>query len=81
MKHRRNLFTDGWNSTWHATFGILSKHFPVIIPTFIIYQFIDYKDVNLFIDLSEYFIGFLVCYLFFMYYPSMWSHSVSHSLF
>ena len=61
MKQQRNLFTDGWNSTWHATFGVLSIYFPVIIPNFVIYQFIDYKDVNLFIDLGEFLCGLILC--------------------
>jgi hypothetical protein len=55
----RELFTDGWNSLWHVIFGALSIRFLFIIPIFVIYQLIHYKDTNLFIDLTEFFIGFI----------------------
>ena len=54
----RKLFTDGWNSFWHVFFGILSIRFSIIIPIFVIYQLIDWNDKNLFIDITEFFIGF-----------------------
>jgi hypothetical protein len=54
----RPLFTDGWNSFWHVFLGILSIRFLVIIPIFVIYQFIDFYDKNLFVDIAEFFIGF-----------------------
>jgi len=63
-KTRRPLFTDGWNSAWHVIFGIMAVKFFFIMPIFIIYQLIDYRDVNLFIDLAEFFIGYIVCLLF-----------------
>ena len=55
----RELFTDGWNSLWHVIFGALSIRFLFIIPIFVIYQLIHYQDKNLFIDLIEFFIGFI----------------------
>ena len=60
---QRKLFTDGWNSFWHVFLGIISVRFHIIIPIFIVYQLIDYKDINLFIDISEFFIGFIVSFL------------------
>jgi hypothetical protein len=54
----RPLFTDGWNSFWHVVFGILSIYYWIIIPIFVIYQLMDYKDVNLWIDLLEFAVGF-----------------------
>lgn len=59
MTHRP-LFTDGWNSFWHFFFGCIAVQFPFIIPIFAIYQLIDYKDVNLHIDLIEFFLGYLL---------------------
>jgi hypothetical protein len=56
---QRPLFTDGWNSFWHVFFGVIAVRFSVIIPIFVIYQLIDYKDVNLLIDIIEFFIGFI----------------------
>lgn len=58
----RALFTDGWNSFWHIFFGFLSIRFNIVIPIFIIYQLIHLYDNNLFIDLSEFFIGYLSVY-------------------
>jgi len=59
-KTRRPLFTDGWNSAWHVIFGVLGGEFLLIIPIFVAYQLIDFHDVNLFIDLGEFVIGFLL---------------------
>jgi len=64
MKSRK-LFTDRWNSFWHMFFGIISVRYLFIIPLFILYEFYDYKDPNLFVDLSEFFIGFFILYVFF----------------
>jgi hypothetical protein len=61
---RRDVFTDGWNSFWHVFFGILSIRFNIIIPIFIIYQLIHIYDKNLFIDISEFFIGIFGIYVF-----------------
>lgn len=63
----RPLFTDGYNSFWHVIFGIMSVFFVYIIPLFIIYQLIDLYDANLFIDLGEFAIGYVVGILLFVY--------------
>jgi hypothetical protein len=60
VKSRRPLFTDGWNSFWHLCFGCLAVKMYVLIPNFIMYQLIDYTDVNLWIDLAEFFLGLCV---------------------
>ena len=55
----RKLFTDGSNSFWHFFFGVLSYYYKWIIPLFVLYQLMNYRDKNLFIDLLEFFIGFI----------------------
>ena len=63
MKQRRPLFTDGFKSLAHVYFGVLAFPFWIVIPNFIIYQLIDIRDVNLFIDLGEFFIGLVVAWI------------------
>jgi hypothetical protein len=63
MIHKRELFTDGWNSYWHLLFGALSVIYIIIIPIFCIYQLIDYNDANLFVDLAEFIIGFITGFI------------------
>jgi len=58
----RPLFTDGWNSFWHVMFGILATQYSIIIPIYVIYQLFDWYDVNMMIDLLEFFIGFIIFY-------------------
>lgn len=54
----RALGTDGWNSFWHAFFGIAAYNYPVIIILYVIYQlYFDWNNVNLIIDLAEFFIA------------------------
>ena len=60
VKRQQPLFTDGWNSFWHLCFGCLAVKMYVLIPNFIMYQLIDYTDVNLWIDLAEFFLGLCV---------------------
>ena len=57
----RDLFTDKFNSMWHFLFGVLSAFFPLILPLFVIYQYKDINEKNLRIDLSEFFVGFILC--------------------
>jgi hypothetical protein len=57
----RDLFTDKFNSMWHFVFGVLSVFFPLILPLFVIYQYKDINEKNLRIDLSEFFVGFILC--------------------
>ena len=54
----RALGTDGWNSFWHVFFGIAAYKYPVIIIFYVIYQlYFDWNNVNLTIDLAEFFIA------------------------
>jgi len=73
----RPLFSDGWNSFWHVVFGILSVRFIFVLPIFVIYQLIDLYDKNLFIDLTEFFIGFFgILFVVFV----LNNHKVNHNL-
>lgn len=56
----RNLWTDGWNSFWHFTFGALTYKIPIILLIFLVYQLFANEGVyekNVSVDLLEYFIG------------------------
>ena len=55
----RALFVDGWNSFWHIFFGMLSVPVPLLIPFFLLYQFVLKYDGNSMIDTLEYVIGSL----------------------
>ncbi len=61
----RSLFTDGWNSFWHFFFGMITFKYLWIAPLFIIYQLYDIYDKNLFVDITEYLIGYLFILIFF----------------
>ena len=62
----RAIATDGWNSFWHFFFGFAAWYIPLIIPLFVIYQLIDPYEKNILIDLSEFFIGFLIAFGFYI---------------
>jgi hypothetical protein len=62
-KRPRPLFTDGWNSFWHVIFGSLSVWYVFVMPLFILYQLNDFYEVNLFVDLAEFFVGFFVAWI------------------
>ena len=56
----RKLWTDGWNSFWHFTFGALTYKIPIILLMFLIYQLFAKQgiyDKNVSVDILEYFIG------------------------
>jgi hypothetical protein len=58
----RNLWTDGFNSFWHFTFGALTYYFPVILFIFLIYQAFTNKGLyekNVRTNLLEYFLGMI----------------------
>jgi len=58
----RNLWTDGWNSFWHFTFGALTYKIPIILLMFLVYQLIANEGIyekNVSVDLLEYFIGLI----------------------
>jgi hypothetical protein len=76
MKERRPLFTDGWNSFFHVYFGGLGFAFWAVIPNFIIYQLIDYYDVNLFIDLGEFFIGLVFVWILVTTYERIYNNKI-----
>jgi hypothetical protein len=54
------MFTDGWNSVWHFTFGYLALQYPIFVSVFIVYQFLDIYEVNVFVDILEFLAGHLV---------------------
>jgi len=56
----RELFVDGWNSFWHLVFGILSVPFPIMIPPFLLYQYVLKYDENSTIDTLEFIVGYIV---------------------
>jgi hypothetical protein len=56
----RKLWTDGWNSFWHFTFGALTYKIPVILFIFLVYQLVAKEGIyerNVSVDILEYFIG------------------------
>ena len=60
----RLLFADGRNSMWHIVFGILAFQYSIIIPLFLVYQFLLKRDSNSLIDTAEFAVGYLVIYLY-----------------
>jgi hypothetical protein len=63
MSKSRKLFTDNLNSLYHFLFGMLGVFYYQVIIIFIMYQLIDYNDVNLYVDLQEFFVGYIFMYL------------------
>jgi len=58
----RKLWTDGWNSFWHFTFGALTYKIPVIMAIFLVYQLFAKQGIyerNVSVDILEYFIGLM----------------------
>jgi len=53
------MFTDGWNSLWHFIFGYLALQYPIFVSIFIVYQFLDIYEVNVFVDILEFLAGHL----------------------
>lgn len=54
------MFTDGWNSLWHFVFGLLALKYPIIVSVFIVYQFLNIYEANVFVDVFEFLIGHVV---------------------
>lgn len=73
----RELWTDGWNSFWHFFFGMIAIEYNWIIPIFIVYQLMNYKDKNLFVDLGEFFIGLMIGFLI-QQFNVVDNHSLQH---
>jgi hypothetical protein len=58
----RKLWTDGWNSFWHFTFGALTFKIPIILFMFLAYQAFAGKGLyerNVSTDILEFFIGLI----------------------
>ena len=58
----RKLWTDGWNSFWHFTFGALAFKIPVILLIFLVYQAFAQNGLyekNVTTDILEFFIGLI----------------------
>jgi len=56
----RPVFTDGLNSFWHVLFGVFAVKYDILIILFTLYQFMDMGEMNMKVDLAEFFIGYLV---------------------
>jgi len=54
------MFTDGWNSVWHVVIGFLALKYPIFVSVFIVYQFLNIYEVNVFVDILEFLAGHLV---------------------
>lgn len=63
----RPLFTDGFNSVAHLGFGVLAAQFAIIGVLFLVYQVYDIFDVNFFIDMAEFCVGYLCVSI-----PKLW---------
>jgi len=59
----RDFFTDKFNSVSHFILGILAAFCSLILPLFVIYQYVTFNE-NVRVDLSEFFLGFIVSILF-----------------
>jgi len=59
----RPLFTDGVNSFFHFIFGVFAIRYSILIPLFISYQLLDPEDVNIFVDINEFIIGYIVGFI------------------
>lgn len=53
----RKLWSDGWNSFWHFTFGALAFKIPLVIIMFLLYQSLSKNNVS--INILEFFIGLI----------------------
>jgi hypothetical protein len=58
----RDLFTDGLNSMWHFVLGMFAIRFPLLVPTFIVYQALDIYEINVFVDIYEFLAGYVAGY-------------------
>lgn len=59
----RPLFTDGRNSVWHVAFGALAVKYSIIIPIFLMYQFLLKPDRNSLVDTVEFTVGYVLMLL------------------
>jgi hypothetical protein len=56
----RHLFTDGFNSFSHFTLGAIAVYYQFLVPVCTLYQLLDPYDVNMYVDILEFVIGFTV---------------------
>ena len=61
----RFVFTDGWNSSWHVLFGMMSYYNLFGILLFAYYQFILKYDYNSAIDFAEFLVGYSLLWAFY----------------
>ena len=61
-KSPRGLFEDGWNSLWHAAFGMAAYHAKIGAPVFAAYQMYDFGDANFPVDMLEFLVGYAAMY-------------------
>ena len=66
---RRELFTDGFNSFWHFVFGVFAFYFGWLVLLFFAYQLKDPYEKNVFIDLTEFLLGYLAILMVYNMYP------------
>jgi hypothetical protein len=59
----RSVFVDGRNSVWHIAFGVLAVKYSIIIPIFLMYQFILKPDRNSLVDTVEFAVGYVLMLL------------------
>jgi hypothetical protein len=57
----RAVFTDGFNSLSHFALGVFGVYHWIILPLYVLYQYQDINEKNVRIDLSEFFIGYVLC--------------------
>lgn len=60
----RPLFTDGFNSFVHFTCGVLAVIFKPLVPLFTLYQLLDPYDVNMYVDILEFIVGYTLALFF-----------------
>lgn len=56
----RHLFTDGFNSFSHFTLGMFAVYYQFLVPVCTLYQLLDPYDVNMYVDILEFIVGFTV---------------------
>ena len=56
----RPLFTDGFNSFVHFTCGVLAVICRPLVPLFTLYQLLDPYDVNMYVDILEFIVGYSI---------------------
>jgi hypothetical protein len=63
----RSFFTDGWNALWNFVFGVFAIKYKLLVPLFILYKCFDMTELNIFVDIWEFLIGYVFGYLFYFF--------------